>query len=40
MPRITDYSFLFQSMFGMPKKNIMGRFQLSQRNSRSVQAAL
>ncbi|MCI8371203.1 MAG: hypothetical protein HFI75_02175 [Lachnospiraceae bacterium] len=22
MPRITDYSFLFQSMFGMPKKNI------------------
>ena len=42
MSRITDYSFLFQSMFGgtKPKKNILGSFQLSQLNSSSVQAQL
>ncbi len=40
MPRIDDYSFLFQKMFGMPKRNITGSFQLSQLNSSSVQAQL
>lgn len=40
MPRIIDYSFLFQSMLGTPKTNIPGSFQLSQLNSRSVQAQL
>ena len=33
MPRITDYSFLFQKMFGTPRTNITGSFQLSQLNS-------
>lgn len=40
MSRITDYSFLFQSMFGIPKTNIIGSFQVSQLNSGSVQAQL
>lgn len=40
MSRITDYSFLFQSMFGRTKTNIFGSFQLSQINSSSVQAQL
>ncbi len=40
MTKITDYSFLFQNMPAMPKKNIIGSFQLSQLNSRSVQAQL
>ena len=40
MSRITDYSFLFQSMFGMQKPMRPGTFQLSQLNSRSVQAQL
>ena len=43
MSRITDYSFLFQSMFEgkkMASKNITGSFQLSQINSSSVQAQL
>lgn len=43
MSRITDYSFLFQSMFGGKKTagtNITGSFQLSQINSSSVQAKL
>lgn len=40
MSRITDYSFLFQNMFGTSKKNIIGSFKLSQINSKSVQAQL
>lgn len=40
MSRITDYSFLFQSMFGTQKPTIPGSFQLSQINSKSVQAQL
>lgn len=40
MSKVTDYSFLFQSMFGTSKTNIMGSFQLSQLNSSSVQAQL
>ena len=40
MSRITDYSFLFQSMFGTKKTNITGSFQLSQLNSSSVQTQL
>lgn len=40
MSRITDYSFLFQSMFGMKKTNAIGSFQLSQINSSSVQSQL
>lgn len=40
MSRITDYSFLFQSMFGTTKTNVIGSFQLSQINSSSVQAQL
>lgn len=40
MSRITDYSFLFQSMFGTTKTNAIGSFQLSQINSSSVQAQL
>ena len=40
MPRITDYSFLFQNMFGMQKPTILGTFQLSQLNSSSVQKQL
>ncbi len=41
MQRITDYSFLFQSLPGMPKTtNLIGSFQLSNLNSSSVQAQL
>ena len=40
MSRITDYSFLFQSTFGISKKSPIGSFQLSQLNSGSVQAQL
>lgn len=40
MPRITDYSFLFQSMLGKSYKNPIGSFRLSQINSRSVQTQL
>lgn len=40
MSKITDYSFLFQSMFGMSKTNPIGSFRLSQLNSGSVQAQL
>ncbi len=43
MSKITDYSFLFQSMFGTKSKKGMssiGSFQLSQLNSGSVQAQL
>lgn len=40
MSRITDYSFLFQSMFGKNSVNAIGSFQLSQINSKSVQAQL
>lgn len=40
MARITDYSFLFQNMFGTQKPTIPGSFQLSQLNSSSVQAQL
>lgn len=40
MSRIIDYSFLFQSMLGTRKTNVTGSFQLSQLNSRSVQAQL
>ena len=40
MSRITDYSFLFQSMFGTSKTNPIGSFRLSQLNSGSVQAQL
>ena len=40
MSKITDYSFLFQSMFGTPKKSAIGSFHLSQLNSGSVQAQL
>lgn len=40
MPRINDYSFLFEKMFGIPKINAVGSFQLSQLNSSSVQAQL
>ena len=40
MSRITDYSFLFQNMFGMQKPTIPGSFQLSQLNSSSVQKQL
>ena len=40
MSRITDYSFLFQDMFGMQKPTIPGTFQLSQLNSSSVQKQL
>ena len=43
MPRITDYSFLFQSMFGTKSTkgaSAIGSFQLSQLNSSSVQAQL
>lgn len=40
MSRITDYSFLFQNMSKMKKTTIPGSFQLSQLNSRSVQAQL
>lgn len=40
MSRITDYSFLFESMFGFKKTNAMGSFQLSQINSSAIQAQL
>lgn len=40
MSKITDYSFLFQSMFGTSKTNPIGSFRLSQLNSGSVQAQL
>lgn len=40
MSKITDYSFLFQSMFGTSKTNPIGSFRLSQLNSSSVQAQL
>lgn len=43
MPKITDYSFLFQSMFGTKNSkgtSPIGSFQLSQLNSGSVQAQL
>ena len=43
MSRITDYSFLFQSMFGTKSTkgaSAIGSFQLSQLNSSSVQAQL
>lgn len=42
MSKITDYSFLFESMFGMKgtKTNTIGNFQLSQLNSSSIQAKL
>ena len=40
MSKITDYSFLFQSMFGTKKTNITGSIKLSQLNSDSVQAQL
>ena len=38
MLRITDYSYLFQSMFG--KTNLINSIQLSQINSKSAQAQL
>lgn len=43
MARITDYSFLFQSMFGTKSTkgtSMIGSFQLSQLNSGSIQAQL
>lgn len=40
MARITDYSILFQNMFGIQKPTIPGSFQLSQLNSSSVQKQL
>ena len=40
MSKITDYGFLFQSMFGTSKTNPIGSFRLSQLNSGSVQAQL
>ena len=40
MLKITDYSYLFQSMFGIKNTSIIGSFQLSQLNSGSVQAQL
>ena len=36
MPRITDYSFLFQSMFGTSRMNLVNNIQLSQINSNFV----
>ena len=43
MSKITDYSFLFQSMFGIKSTkgtSIIGSFQLSQLNSSSIQSQL
>ncbi len=40
MARITDYSFLFQNMFGTKTQMLPGMFQLSQLNSRAVQQQL
>jgi hypothetical protein len=40
MQKITDYSLLFQSMFGTKNTTIPGSFQLSQINSSTVQSQL
>ena len=43
MSKITDYSFLFESMFGTKSTkgtSIIGSFQLSQLNSSSIQSQL
>ncbi len=40
MQRIIDYSYLLQNMLGTPKTNMINNIQLSQLNSRSVQAQL
>ncbi len=40
MPRITDYSFLFQQTFGTSRTNSVNTIQLSQIGSRSAQAQL
>lgn len=40
MSRITDYSFLFQSMFGRTQTNRVNNIQLSQLNSSSVRSKL
>lgn len=40
MSKITDYAFLFESMFGTKKTNAIGSFKLSQINSSSVQSQL
>ena len=40
MSKITDYAFLFESMFGTTKTNAIGSFKLSQINSSSVQSQL
>lgn len=40
MPKITDYSFLFQSMFGRKSTNLVNTIQLSQLNSGSVKSQL
>ncbi|MCI9079919.1 MAG: DUF3879 family protein [Lachnospiraceae bacterium] len=40
MARITNYSFLFQNMFGAQRPAVRGSFQLSQLNSSSVQKQL
>lgn len=42
MPRIIDYTYLFQNMLGKPKTgmNLIGSFQLSQIGSSSIQAKL
>lgn len=40
MSKITDYSFLFQQMFGTSNINKTGSFQLSRINSSSVKAQL
>ncbi|MDE6845729.1 MAG: DUF3879 family protein [Lachnospiraceae bacterium] len=40
MRKITNYSLLFQNMFGVPKKNQVNPIQLSQINSKSVQSQL
>lgn len=40
MSKITDYRYLFQQMFGNARTNLTGSFQLSQLNSKSVQAQL
>lgn len=40
MSRITDYSFLFENMFGNRSSSAIGSFKLSEVNSGSVQAKL
>ncbi len=40
MSKITDYGFLFQTMFGTSKTNATGSFKLSQLSNSSVQAQL